>query len=783
MIKDHIHFKAAVLLLIFLCSFSSYCRAETGPLEPFNPEWTPEVVFDDKPGLVEFYWKAWQLAWDHVHIDETAPVSPFMDEAFRNGRIWIWDTCFMGLFCKYAPDRFPGVQSFENFYKVLHDGISSSQEICHPSNPPLFAWVEWQNYKFTNDKARLHWLLEDTQYLQKHFTFMENSYDGQPVPGCQVGMYLERSVDDVGYVWWSNASGMDNSPRERSFQVYWVDAISQQALSAYYIAKMAEEINNTAIRDEYLAHYNSFVSLINTHYWDSQDNFYYDIKEGTHEFNYVKTMASYWPLLARAASASQAQHMANYATDPQIFGGTVAFPALARNDQDFDPLGRYWRGGMWLPTAYMGVKSLENYGLQETADTTARSIVDHMYNTYTSFFPATIWECYSPTEPKPATKHSNTDQVRPDFCGWSALGPISLMIENYLGFHTVDAQANKIQWRKYQTGRHGIRNLKFGNIITHIVGNSDSFTVWSSGAYTLSVNGTDYSIAAGTQSWGPNPPTIEGTPGTWPPLPPERMTAFDDFNYTDGLLAGNDGGTGWDGPWSDTSGTAATVINGVAQTSFSGPGSSQVQRNLASAMSDAWIRATVQKLETAGVSESYGGIGLYEGSTERALIGNFWPGVAADVWGAGPNTGQGEIAGKLVSTLSEVFVYVDSNETKLWINPVDPNNLGEPDAIGGGVGRFDRIVLRCGTNAGEMETWQFDNLIIGETFEDLFLPPCAGVKFDGDIDGDCLVDIVDLLLLAQEWMYRAVVTEADINEDTNVDLADLVYIGRDWIGQ
>jgi hypothetical protein len=514
--------KTEFILILFsaivFCTVGDFCQAETGPSEPFDPAWTPEVVFDDHPGLVEFYWKTWQLAWDHVHTDATAPISPFMDEAFSNGDIWIWDTCFMGLFCKYAPDRFPGVQSLENFYQVLLDGMTSSQTVWHPDNPPLFAWVEWQNYKFTNDQARLRWLLEEKQYLQKHFAFFESSDMNKPIPGARNPMWLERSSDAVGYSWTGISSGMDNSPRERQFQVYWVDAISQQALSARTISKMAEEIGNAAIRDEYLGYYNDYVSLINAHYWDSQDNFYYDIKEGTHEFNKVKTMAAYWPLLARAANASQAQSMAGYASDPAIFGGLVAFPALSRSDQDFDPQGRYWRGGMWLPTGYMGVKSLEEYGFQETADTAARSIVDHMYNTFVNYSPATVWECYSPTEAKPATLSSGSGISRPDFCGWSALGPISLIIENYLGFHTVDAQANRVEWRKYQTGRHGIRNLKFGNITTHIVGNSDSVTVWSSGAYTLSVNGTDYAITAGTHSWGPNPPDIQGTPGTWPEI-------------------------------------------------------------------------------------------------------------------------------------------------------------------------------------------------------------------------------------------------------------------------
>ena len=144
MISDSSRSNSVIFILVLcvavvLCNIGEVHGAETGLSEPFDPAWTPEVVYDDNPGLVGLYWRTWEIAWNHVHTDPTAPKSPFMDEAFANGQIWIWDTCFMGLFCKYAPDRFPGVQSFENFYKVLLDGISSSQTIWHPDNPPLFA--------------------------------------------------------------------------------------------------------------------------------------------------------------------------------------------------------------------------------------------------------------------------------------------------------------------------------------------------------------------------------------------------------------------------------------------------------------------------------------------------------------------------------------------------------------------------------------------------------------------------------------------------------------------
>jgi hypothetical protein len=198
------------------------------------------------------------------------------------------------------------------------------------------------------------------------------------------------------------------------------------------------------------------------------------------------------------------------------------------------------------------------------------------------------------------------------------------------------------------------------------------------------------------------------------------IVAQDDFTYADGNLAGNAGGTGWAGAWTNFDGTPATVVGGVAQTAFSsGSGwvHSQVTRSIDVTLTSTWIRATVQKTVTSGIAESFGGIGLFENGSEKGLIGNFWPGVAVDAWGAGPHPDQGEIAGELVTTLSDVVVYISGTETKLWVNG-NPLNLGTPEAIGSGVGQFNQILLRCGTN-NNGETWQFDNLVVGETAADI----------------------------------------------------------------
>ena len=305
---------------------------------------------------------------------------------------------------------------------------------------------------------------------------------------------------------------MDNTPRGRNSGGYggilWMDALAQQALVANLIAKLANEIGDTAIKNDYTTKYNDLKNKLNSTYWDSVDGCYYDIsKSNPNVKDKVKTPASYWPMLAEVADSTQAGLLRNLATDPNTFAGLVSFPTVARNDRDFNPTGQYWRGSVWLPTGYMAIKALENFGYLTEADESARKIVDHQYNTFInkSWKPHTIWECYNPTEAKWATTGDGSSSVRPDFCGWSALGPISLLIENYLGFHKVDAAGKRVEWRKYLTGRHGIKRLHFGSITTDIIGDGSYLYVKSNGAYTLVVNGTPYNIVSGEQSWGTKP--------------------------------------------------------------------------------------------------------------------------------------------------------------------------------------------------------------------------------------------------------------------------------------
>ena len=496
------------------------------------PDWEkylPLPVCEENPEYEAFYKKAFTLAHDHIKSIEGMPQDPYMDEAFCHTQVWIWDTCFMSLFCKFAPEVFPGVETFNNFYEVLHNGrllpvvippedepswtrttpgVPANVKIHIADNPPLFAWGEYENALMHGDKEYIKELLYKRQHLQKHYEWIENLKERTTLPG----VLLETNLicENDGYRWEGGCSGMDNTPRGRTTEkadkerpnnpdLLWVDAICQQALSARTIARLFRLVDDEGSALAWDEKYTEKKDIINSLYWDSEDNFYYDIYHSDHNFCKVMSIASYWALTAAVASDEQASTMASRISDDRYFGGSAPLVSLSRSDGDFEELGRYWRGSVWLPTAYATLKGLAEYKHYNIAHTAAKKLLDHMLATYKEYEPHTIWECYSPTEHKPATTIRNADIVRPDFCGWSALGPISIYIEYVLGFHTINAFTRTIEWAKPDSfkGNIGIKNLRFGDVVTDIVADENRCTVISSAPYTLIINGKSFYINAG----------------------------------------------------------------------------------------------------------------------------------------------------------------------------------------------------------------------------------------------------------------------------------------------
>lgn len=379
--------KTFSLLSLLCCLFATQVRAQDLSDDAVCPDWQseiPRVVFPDRD-LVDLYEKTWEIAAGRVRTGpEGMAASPYLDENCYEDQIWIWDGCFMVLFSKYAPKAYPGKETLMNYYVPIHDHVRTPLLIHLRDNPPLFAWVENENYRFTGDREQVNKVLYDKQYLQKHFIYFDTIPQGNVNTDVSPaynpihrGVVHDSEGNIIGYTWHGGASGMDNNAT-----------------------------------------------------------------------------------------------------------------------------GDYWRGGIWLPTAYMGTKALEKYGYYDLADELAERVVRLQLRTYQSVEPHTIWECYSPSADSPSTEHGR--RARPDFCGWSALGPISLFIENIMGFRSANALTRTVTWSlKAGNGTHGLRHFHFGDITTDLIYNAETGRIEadSNKPFLLNVNGKKIKVKAGKHSY------------------------------------------------------------------------------------------------------------------------------------------------------------------------------------------------------------------------------------------------------------------------------------------
>ncbi len=312
----------------------------------------PHPVYEGNTELVDLYYRAWEIAHSHIVDVPGLPTPRYMDCGHRSDRIWIWDTCFMAHYCKYAPHEFPGIESLENFYSLLLDedgrplpkvvgnrwcgedeGKMLDFMVHHPDNPPLFAWTELCHAFQTGDKARLEKVYLSNHWLQRWFDLFDSFNPDAPKPhGTCVPVKLRRRPG--GYNWGGIQSGMDNTPRGRTAacpsndpahcpdnpDLLWIDALAQQGLSALCISRIASLLGRDDDAERWRGKWEDIRGKVNRNYWDEADGFYYDILETDGSKVKVSTLASYWPLLAEMPSKAMADRLVGKLSDAAFFG-------------------------------------------------------------------------------------------------------------------------------------------------------------------------------------------------------------------------------------------------------------------------------------------------------------------------------------------------------------------------------------------------------------------------------------------------------------------------------
>lgn len=152
----------------------------------------------------------------------------------------------------------------------------------------------------TGDREHLRELLLEKRFLQKHFEWLENLTGPAWPPAAGTPTFWRKRSG--GYLWEGGASGMDNTPRGRTGpsasmprpnnpRMFWLDAISQQALSASCISTLAGLIGAEELAAVWQGRYETFRKAVNCSYWCEEDGFYYDIDGEDGSFYKVVTPA------------------------------------------------------------------------------------------------------------------------------------------------------------------------------------------------------------------------------------------------------------------------------------------------------------------------------------------------------------------------------------------------------------------------------------------------------------------------------------------------------------
>ena len=369
--------------------------------------------------------------------------------------IFLWDTAFCGHWAKYYSTRFPLEGSLDNFYRcqteegfisrqIHSNGISKwSPDFPVSFAPPLLSWIELELdelgifpgrlKKVYPHLVKLHrfnykWQRSDGLYFTDHWGCGMDDIPRVNDPAAYFhpdGIKLTRAAildeGERGDRFYRNMTSHGEKYFDLNRQLGWVDTTCQVAFDALNLAKIAEKFGYEKDAAEFRTEHKKLAETINRLCWDETEGFYKDYMEGS--LIRHKHIGAYWSLIAEAAPQERAERLIGHLTNPETFGLPCGIPSLSADDDGFGVTEKhYWKGPVWAPTMYMTLCGLRRYGRMDLAKQIAERFYTAAYNVWEKT--GTLWENYSPLQ-----SESESKAASPDFCGWSALIPITIYRE------------------------------------------------------------------------------------------------------------------------------------------------------------------------------------------------------------------------------------------------------------------------------------------------------------------------------------------------------------------
>jgi hypothetical protein len=318
----------------------------------------------------------WDTIYDPEHQRVISPVSRLWSVSWGGYVLFDWDTFFAASMASIGDRDLAYADAIEVLNESTPAGFvpnyarAGEWKSGDRSEPPVGAITVLGLYRKFHDL----WLLRDTfpDLLAWNRWWSENrDVQGYLVWGSdEHGVPEDTGDDSRGTLQGARfESGLDNSPMYDDVQfdqkkgrmmladvglmsLYVADCNALSAIASK-LGKSPEAKELGARADHYRA---SLASL-----WDDKTGIYLNKDLATGEFSRRISPTNFYPLLAKAASAEQADRMVKeHLENPAEFGGEFVLPSIARNDAAYHDQ-QYWRGRVWGPMNYLVYLGLRNY--------------------------------------------------------------------------------------------------------------------------------------------------------------------------------------------------------------------------------------------------------------------------------------------------------------------------------------------------------------------------------------------------------------------------------------
>ena len=320
------------------------------------------------------------LGWDTIYEPSqsrvVSPVSRVWSTGWGGYVLFDWDTFFAASMAAVGDRDLAYADAIETLRERTAEGFvpnyarAGGWKSFDRSEPPVGAITVLSLYRQFRDR----WLLADTfdpLLGWNRWWAARRDRGGYLVWGSDAGNRPSNPDDDsVGTLQAAKyESGLDNSPMydhapfdPQSHQMHLADVglMSLYIADCDALAAIADVLGRSTEAKELRDRAGIYRVSLRT-LWDEKTGMFLNKDLDTGRLSARVSPTNFYPLLAKAATAEQADRMVReHLLNPVEFWGDWVIPSIARSDPAFRDQD-YWRGRVWGPMNYLVYLGLRNY--------------------------------------------------------------------------------------------------------------------------------------------------------------------------------------------------------------------------------------------------------------------------------------------------------------------------------------------------------------------------------------------------------------------------------------